>query len=180
MDHFVSYWINLHVDHFQSSWINLHGDHFRSSWINLHVAYISPWFSNWCRVGLQTSVYTNFSTFLLAYTTLLLPPPSTTNTDSHSHLNFSSSHPTKLSSDYSQFLCLCQLYSDGHGFEAQAQLMNRHFIQREYPNWPLLCHSPLTMPLLSLPAPASLSPYTPHSPRLPSNPVRSVHFPHIP
>ena len=57
-------------------------------------------------------------------------------TDSHSYLNFSSSHPysCKSSIPYSQFLRLRKICSDDTDFDIEAAKMETFFAARGYPN----------------------------------------------
>ena len=57
-------------------------------------------------------------------------------TDSHSYLNFSSSHPSscKSSIPYSQFLRLRKICSENDDFESEANKMETFFVARGYPN----------------------------------------------
>ena len=57
-------------------------------------------------------------------------------TDSHSYLNFSSSHPysCKSSIPYSQFLRLRKICSDDADFDIEAAKMETFFAARGYPN----------------------------------------------
>ena len=57
-------------------------------------------------------------------------------TDSHSYLNFSSSHPysCKSSIPYSQFLRLRKICSDDADFDIEAAKMETFFTARGYPN----------------------------------------------
>ena len=123
-------------------------------------------------------------------------------TDTHSYLLYSSSHPnhTKLAIPYSQFLRLRRLCSDDHDFVTQSSTMARHFILRGYPpphSYPhrprpsALCgprHSPHTPPPPyhhPPPIPPHLPPHHPpppthRSPSLQAPPVRPLHLTHIP
>ena len=57
-------------------------------------------------------------------------------TDSHSYLNFSSSHPNscKSSIPYSQFLRLRKICSDDADFDIEAARMETFFTARGYPD----------------------------------------------
>ena len=57
-------------------------------------------------------------------------------TDSHSYLNFSSSHPSscKSSIPYSQFLRLRKICSENDDFDIEATKMETFFVGRGYPN----------------------------------------------
>ena len=57
-------------------------------------------------------------------------------TDSHSYLNFSSSHPSscKSSIPYSQFLRLRKICSENDDFDIEATRMETFFVARGYPN----------------------------------------------
>ena len=57
-------------------------------------------------------------------------------TDSHSYLNFSSSHPSscKSSIPYNQFLRLRKICSENDDFESEANKMETFFGARGYPN----------------------------------------------
>ena len=57
-------------------------------------------------------------------------------TDSHSYLNFSSSHPysCKSSIPSSQFLRLRKICSDDADFDIEAAKMETFFTERGYPN----------------------------------------------